>query len=269
MIIDAHTHIGRMAHQPLDYVTIDDVVPFWNRYGIVKACLSSILGLACEPSEGNDMVKEAMERYPKRIIGFMTLNPKLGSESLREIDKRCKQGFRGIKLHPSINNYDGTGGGNFDITPKLLGPIIEKSLEYDLPILIHIAKSKAVTDGIDRILKEYPEAKIILAHLYDDLKERAEIVSKYPNVRCEISTVGNCKKDHLEEAVEIIGKDKLLFGTDFNTRYIQAALGVVNFAKIDEETREKILWKNSAEYFGIEEDGLRNVEKWVEQHRRI
>ena len=51
----------------------------------------------------NNYIASSMEKYPDRIIGFMSLNPAKGPKNtLKVLEEGVKLGLKGVKIHPLI-----------------------------------------------------------------------------------------------------------------------------------------------------------------------
>ena len=128
-------------------------------------------------------------------------------------------------------------------------------IEYNKPILFH-AFVKAVGQlefettsyHIGRLAERYPEAKIIMAHLGGEPFHAIRNVAKYKNVWIDHSgtLVGSYDLQH---TIDLVGVDRVLFGSDMPITYA-GAYGQVLECKLTDEEREKIFWKNTAQLFG-------------------
>jgi len=109
----------------------------------------------------NEYLAEAQARYPKRIVGFFTLDPfRPGARTL--LEKGVKElGLKGVKILPSW----------FSPAEERIAPFMEKIEELGVPVLIHsgvdplpfLAKY-GDPRHLDDLLLKYPRLKIISAH---------------------------------------------------------------------------------------------------------
>ena len=155
-----------------------------------------------------------------------------------------EQGMSGVKLWIATYGDD-----------PLVYPIMEKMIEYDKPVLFHTfvkavgqLRYETTSYHIGNIAERYPEAKIIMAHLGGEPYHGIRNVAKYKNVWIDHSgtLVGS---NDLQHTIDLVGVDRVLFGSDMPITYA-GAYGQVLEAKLTEEEREKIFWKNTAELFG-------------------
>ena len=105
-------------------------------------------------------------------------------------------------------------------------PMIEKCIELDLFILMHSAKGTdfetnfmqpRLSNGVHmaNVAKRYPEADFLMGHIGGggDWKWSVKAIQDTPNVMADI---GGSVHDRpmIEEAVKILGADRLVFATD-------------------------------------------------------
>ena len=89
---------------------------YWNDAGLMRL--------------HNDYMADAIQRYPNRLKGFISVNPKFGQEALDEIKRCVKLGFSGIgELGPGGNGYD------FE-DPDFLA-VLDCARRHGLPVCIH------------------------------------------------------------------------------------------------------------------------------------
>ncbi len=246
MIIDFHAH----APERGDF---KDFLKGMDENGINLAVLCPLGTSVQEISNSNDHIWSLVKQYPDRLIGFASVMPR-EDDAAQTLDHYVRDyGFRGLKLHPPIQN--------FSPLDPLIAPVIEKAIELDIPILFHtgpIYAQRAVTAYgspllIDELAIRYPAAKIVMAH-GDPLGADPAIASKHPNVYCDttlrladltrvLPNIGELYLDLLR------GDEKLMFGTDSNptrTWRFKYNLDAIKAMPIPQESKEKILWKTAA-----------------------
>jgi hypothetical protein len=134
MIVDFHTHLGKgdpFYHSDENwlYLTPKDLVGEMNRNSIDKAVVIPNYRLPSKLRDANLELSLSLKPYEERFFKFAWLDPRIeGSAKLLE-DLVSKSGFRGLKLHPVLWGYY--------LTNKSTYPLIEKSIELSIPILIH------------------------------------------------------------------------------------------------------------------------------------
>ena len=244
MVTDVHAHI--MTHNieggKKNLLTVAE------RFGVDRYYISSIDGNH-QPDEAaienNNLVTwQFMQEHPELIKGYVYVNPR-HKNALDVLKKGIEeQGMSGLKMWVATHADD-----------PLNYPLFEKMIEYNKPILFH-AFVKAVGQlefettsyHIGRLAERYPEAKIIMAHLGGEPYHAIRNVAKYKNVWIDHSgtLVGS---NDLQHTIDLVGVDRVLFGSDMPITYA-GAYGQVLEAKISEEDKQKIFWKNTAQLFG-------------------
>ncbi|MFB0561113.1 MAG: amidohydrolase family protein [Candidatus Lokiarchaeia archaeon] len=211
-------------------------------------------------------INEYVKKYPKRIIGFGSINPKRPEEEVKEKLRKIKDfGFKGIKMIPTFQFCNPAD--------ECLNPVYEYAQKEKLVILSHTGCDPGLWEYPDsglcedakpihlaKVAEEYSRLNIVGAHLgsysaenpgiwFDEMMEVAE---KYDNVYTDASAVDIVL---VKRAVERIGADKILYGSDYPVvlTYCDRKRGMKehlnNIIKLDISTdeKEKILGKNAKE----------------------
>jgi predicted TIM-barrel fold metal-dependent hydrolase len=243
MIIDMHAHLGKswLGWSPVFFQTASELNDYFGQHGVDKACINSF-HLAYDPMLGNDEIAAAVKEFPNRFIGFGVISPRWGSRKdvEAEID-RCVQdlGFKGLKLHPSLNEYHADS--------PVVFPVVEKAIEYDIPMLFHCwSDAFSSPHALANLADRYPEAKILMGHMGGDhWLDAIYIAAAHENLYLDTA---DSHGDLLVmyTAVEVAGADKITFGTDVPAFNLPSELAKVQHAMISEEAKKKILGENAA-----------------------
>lgn len=196
----------------------------------------------------NDEVIAAVRAHPDRIAGWCYLNPGYARESLAEMDRCIRgEGLIGVKLY---NQY-------FMDEPVLF-PIVERTVEWGVPLLIHAGKpSRAqdraaqprISDGthIAALARRFPEAMIIEGHIGGggDWEWSLKAVTDVPNVF--LDTSGSVvDAGMVDRCLAALGHHRLLFGTDMS---YEEGVGKVLGSALSEDQREDVFWRNARRLF--------------------
>ena len=127
-------------------------------------------------------------------------------------------------------------------------PIMEYAREIGVPVLIHALKnSQNLNDGgtygihVANIARRHPQTKIIMAHLGGSAYDGIPAIRDLKNVWCDYSG-SMFHGEEINYAVEFIGADRLVFGTD--NLYMQN-IGQILGADLTEDQRQLIFYKNA------------------------
>ena len=170
----------------------------------------------------NDYMAELLQRHPDRLRGFISVNPKFGAESLREVERCLALGFSGI-------GELGPGGNGYDFTDRQLHALLECADAHHLPVCIHCGepvghpypgRDMTPLGPLPDLAKEFPGVTFILAHLggglpFYELNRRIHRAMA-PNVYYD--TAANpllYEIRSVRTVTDILGPERLLFGSDF------------------------------------------------------
>jgi len=236
-IVDCHAHFGRFSQTKVGFADARSMVRAMDAAGVEKLCVSSFLAIGPDCVTGNNAVAEAVKLYPDRFIGYASVNPNRPDEIEPELD-RCfqKLGMKAIKLHPAFHRY------------PIEGPSYRRVIEYaarsGMTILSH---DWGRPEFIERVAAEFPNVKFIIAHtgFWDGRSELAYagVLKRRKNVFIDL-VYSNIFYDALERMVAELGADQILWGSDFPLHDLPFQLGRVLFAKLDDESKLKVLGGN-------------------------
>ena len=243
MIIDFHTHIfpkyicenrekyfpGESAFKLLydspksKLVGAKELIEAMDEQGIDR---SVIFGFPWKNPElsgkQNDYIMESVAAYPDRLVGFCCLDPS-GRETGRELERCLRDGLSGLG---ELAFYE---SGIDTASLDRLASLMEICRDFDVPVLIHTnepvghmypGKSPNTLMQIYTLVRRFPENKIVLAHwgggifLYSLLKK--EVKESLKNVWYDTAASPFLyNPDIWRYARNLVGVDKILFGTDF------------------------------------------------------
>ena len=256
MIIDTHIHRGPIAGQAVMDHSLGRIVNTMDTLGIHISISCNTMSMFLKDFEGG--AKLACKEYEQsrgRVCSYLYYHPKLVEESLRVIgDYRGEDAFRGVKIHPTETNVYGDD--------ELFRPIWELAALHDLPIISHTWDVSSYNPGqkfsypgrFEKYLKSYPSVRFIMAHSggrYHAIIEAARLGMEYPNVFYD--TAGDIHANgYLEYLIEQVGASRVFYGSDCPMMDQRTMLGVVLGADISLEDKERILFKNANDFFGLD-----------------
>ncbi|MEK7397119.1 MAG: amidohydrolase family protein [Candidatus Poribacteria bacterium] len=249
MIIDAHVHIGKWSNDD----SVEKLIESASRNDIdilMVSCLGergyTVFPTVTEFVSANNVVLEAMEKYPDNIRGICFVSPKWTEESIAEIERCVAKGMVGIKLWVAVKASD-----------PLVEPIAEKAIELNMPILQHAwykttgnLDNETTPEDIAILADKFPRLRIQMAHLFGAGFRGIADIAPYRNVYADVSG-GEPEAGILEFAVQELGAERIVFGSDAPGRGYAVQLGKVMGANISDDAKEMILWKNAGRLYGI------------------
>ncbi len=241
LVIDCHMHMGEESRfHIIDYGNIDLFVREMDRHGVDAGAVSSIPGAVGGLQTGqNDMVLEAVRRYPQRLFGWITANPHYPDAMREQLERAYEAGCRGVKIHSSVGlSYD-------HVTYRVM---FDFAAERGLPILAHTWGKDL--DALEPYLKQYKGLRWALAHAgCVELDKYVRIAATYENVYLDIC-LSRSPRGLIEHFVTQGLTEKVMFGSDCYFMGLAQQLGRVVFAKISPEQKAMILGRNARRFFG-------------------
>ncbi len=140
----------------------------------------------------------------------------------------------GIKIHPSYHGYD---------IEEYAEALFSFAAGHGTVMLMHPQKIEKMPFWADR----YPEMKLIIAHLGSTAHVEAIRNARHGNIYTDTSGGASSLNHVVEYAVETVGADKVLFGTDNYSCAFQ--YGRIALSGLADEDKEKILFGNACRLF--------------------
>ena len=240
MIIDTHLHV--------DFGSPDTPKRFLERNLSDIICISSLIGGAFPNLEhlraANDSVLRWMDEYPGRVIGFAYVNPRLGDDGVRELGRCLAAGMKGVKLWISVLADD----------PRV-DPLMEVAQKAAAVVLAHAwvktqgqMAFESRPQNVANLARRFPGTRFMLAHFGGEWETGAKAARGVPNLY--VDTSGSLPEaDMVEVLARNVGVDRMLFGTDNSDFHY--CLGKIRAANLTEEERERILYRNAQQLFGL------------------
>jgi predicted TIM-barrel fold metal-dependent hydrolase len=257
--IDAHAHPDTDLAKQLEIA---------DRLGIEKLQISNpVTNFSGKEREGpevvrknNDVVIDAVKKYPDRFIGFLTLNPLYQKESMEEIKRCVDQGLVGYKGYTQAK-----------INDPVYYPIIEKLSELKMIVYMHTFcqlgmggyrmkydtgrfPNTTLAEDMVEAAKRYPQTIFHFAHIGGggDWEYECKMLKQCPNIY--VDTGGSNNEENIVDfAIRHLGEERIFFGTD--GAYIHG-VGRVLASKATEDQKRKIFYDN---YVNVLKKGGRYV----------
>jgi len=189
----------------------------------------------------NDDTLDAMAQSDA-FLGFCYLHPAHPVKFIEEEIERCvvKGGMRGIKLWISVKATDAR-----------LDPIMDRARALKIPVLHH-AWNKATGNGpyestpaeVADLARRHPRTIVVMAHLTGGGARGVLDVVDAPNVLIDTSG-GQPEAGGVEYAVKILGRERVIYGSDWPIRDFATQVARVTGAGLDRETQEFIFRRNA------------------------
>lgn len=247
MIIDAHVHIGRFVAPWRSSDAIADTVAAARECGIDKLCVCSLGdgGYTLYPSPeqlraANDHVLEAIARFPDVILGYCYVSPQHPKESLEEIRRCVEDGpMVGVKLWVARKASDDSVDVILREAARLNAPVLQHAWYKTTGNLL----GESTPADVAQMACRHPDVLIQMAHLHGGGERGVQDIAPYPNVVVDTSG-GDPEAGLVEYAVQELGAERIVFGSDVPGRDFSVQLGKVMGADLTEAQRRLILGGN-------------------------
>jgi predicted TIM-barrel fold metal-dependent hydrolase len=169
-----------------------------------------------------------------RVPGFL-------DDTLRRLDDGP---FIGVKLHPLLDGYHPAEPAVRDLYAALA--------ERGLPVLIHCGHPIFTLPwSIEEGVAPYPELKVILGHMGHGnivyINAAIDIAARRPNVYLETS--GMPMHTKIREAVERVGPERVLYGSDAPFHHPLVEIDKVRVSGLPPDLVERVLGANARRLF--------------------
>ena len=243
-IIDAHTHIGpyHMSgwHQKYDRVDTGLVLNDLARLGIDCIVTAPHPMVQERMTEANRIAAEMAAKYPGKVYGYISVVPSCGMDVVKSEVEAYKDhpAFLGFKF---LTAYHG----------DLLQPEYEYAMDFadeaGCPVLCHEYGNIPDRKEFVEALKTRHNMKLIIAHqgggFAAETRACAPIIRDHENAYMELcGSLDNALPT--EAIVDMVGEDKVIFGTDAINLDPKYELGKVAFAPMKDEVKKKIFAEN-------------------------
>ena len=260
--------------------TIDELVPQMRSTGIVKAVVVNLFSALAareealragerKPADIDAWVIEEMLSFNRwscelargyeGLVPFVAADPAAlpGEQGAKHLRDMVEDGAAGVKLHGAFQV--------FQMGDERLWPLYATCRELGVPIIAHSGPDRdnegfAEPQAFARMLKAFPEVRVVLAHLGGGTWHQAlEIAQTYPNAYfdcCEImewtdSPIGPSEKQ-LGQLIKDIGPQRVMMGSDFPWYDLDHSIDrVMSLPVLSTEEKTGIIGANAVAILGL------------------
>lgn len=260
MIIDIHTHVfpdkiaEKASHGIQEFYnirvpydgTVDKLIELSDKAGVDKMVIHSPATTPHQVQSINNFIIECTEKYPERIIGFMTIHPDYDDIN-GEVERCIASGLKGLKIHPDFQQ--------FMIDDKKAYNIYE-AIAGRLPLLVHTGDYRYQWSKPSRmasVMEDFPAMQVIGAHFggWSEWDDAAEVFSGKNIYVDTSSTMYNVPIEHINHLVRVYGVDHVLFGTDYPMWDAETELKYIQQLDLTDKEKEMILHENAERLLGL------------------
>jgi predicted TIM-barrel fold metal-dependent hydrolase len=208
----------------------------------------------------NDYILDSVSRYPTRLVGFCAIQPGAEDSAIAELERCAKGGAKGIgELRSDVQGFDLSD-------KKTMKPLVDAALKHDLILLTHSSepvgheysgKGSITPDILYTFITAFPSLTLVCAHWGGGLPFYAlmpEVSKALDNVFFDTAaTVFLYKPEIFEQMSQLIGSDKILFGTDYPLMDQNRVIAQIQSSQLSEEDKARILGANAQKLLDLDE----------------
>lgn len=283
MVIDFHTHvfppwITKKRQKYIDsdptfailyskkeakLATTDELIKNMDREGIEVSVITNIGWTTHDLCvETNNYIMESIARYPTRLIGFCAVQPNSCQAAVDEVERCAKSGIRGLgELRPDIQLFDVQ-------EEEVMFPLVEVMKKHNMLLMVHTSepvghvypgKGAVTPEFIYPLITQFPGLTIVCSHWGGGLLFYAlmpEVKKVMHNVYFDTAASPFLYVPQIyEEAIRLVGEDKILFGSDYPLLLPSRLLDEIKSLNLPEKTKSQILSENARRILGLATDG--------------
>jgi len=280
MIIDFHTHVfpPKIKKNRSKYIdsdpsfailysqknaklaTADELINSMDKAGVDISVIANIGWTTHDLCvETNDYILESIARYPRRLIGFCTVQPYSYQAALTEIERCAQAGIRGVgEIRPDIQLFDLRDD-------EVIEPLIKVIRKHRLILLTHASepvghhypgKGAITPETLYPFISSYPDLTIVCAHWGGGLPFYAlmpEVKQSMNNVFFDTAASPLLYNPQIyNQVISLVGPEKILFGSDYPLLAQSRLLEEIRSLNLPEATRDLILSGNAQRLLDIQ-----------------
>jgi predicted TIM-barrel fold metal-dependent hydrolase len=237
-ILDGHVHWGEWKPEREGWPgsTLADIRTALARSGIDGAVLM--------PTDRADNAALAQALGPEDSPAFHLfawVDPHHPEVTTRFLEENVDQ-LAGLKIHPSLERCA--------VTDPLWRPFLVFAERWRLPVIVHAGRWQEMASCrfFLEVAERHPEASIIVAHLGGDLPALQQACAREMAARALpnafLGTESIREYYSLRYALDRLGPQRLIFGSDYPLGWPAAYLAVFDGANPSEEERRLVLGEN-------------------------
>jgi predicted TIM-barrel fold metal-dependent hydrolase len=249
--IDVHCYYGKWGF-PIYNMSIADILDLMERAEVEKAIVMSALAIQYDFVEGNAELAEVIATYPE-LYGYVYINMHYPELSLREMEKYlCSAKFVGVKYNGEYSRAAACAPENSEVF-DLLEKVYKKPLllhTWGLPEHGNTVSYSSPAQALE-LARAHPQLKIVMGHMGGpEWMSAVHAAEQAANLYLDTCT-SYADRDKISVAARALGANRVLFGSGTTEGNLFMQKSVVLDAKIEEQERELILYRNARQVFGI------------------
>lgn len=245
-IIDMHGHIGTWHNFFIPQPSARWLVETSGAVGIAATGVSHLMAFGYDTVAGNQLALDAARAHPGRLGVWLVANPHRRDDVQLIREQLSLPHVWGLKLHPDVHQYPITGPG--------YEPYLLLARDAAATVLTHGETRSPWSDPdmVAAVARRIPGLALLMAHAgvwRDGFERAADIAAEVPDLFIEVCG-SRVTSAWVTRFVEIVGAEKVVFGTDASFLDPRTALGKVLHARLSDRDRALVLGGNAVRLLG-------------------
>lgn len=244
MTFDANANVGPSVYEDYEFEpTFENLDEAFDAAGISGGVVAPLKPPELDFEDANARLATRLEDRSD-YVGIARIDPRV-PEAVEQAERAIDDhGLAGLKLHPWEES--------FSITAEMVEPVLGVAADRDIPVWVH-AGYPGVSHALSvrEVARQHPSLSLILTHGAQldisglSLSDALLLAEDTDNTYFEIS--GVYRRDLIEDLVEKIGPDRVVFGTNAPYFHPTVEKSRVTTVDISEEAKSKILGESIRE----------------------
>lgn len=237
-VVDCNTHFGVLPYRDTD-VSLQRLLRSMDEYGVAAALTYSLMGLYYDFSDGNEETLKNTQNNP-RLLPVATVDPRRHIGVVDEIVKRRNQGFVALRVFPDLQNWK--------LDSVLFRPIVRELERLQMPLIVACPANGSPTELLRAV--DGTTFPIIMCGIgYANLAEALAACREHDNLYIEVQIID--PPDALAVAVDAVGVERFVFGSNSPSCSMRASLNLVTESELTAEQKGMIFSGNIRRLLGI------------------
>lgn len=240
MIVDCEVYYhGAAAPLAGKVYEIDDFAAMCRAAGEDRAVIMPTPTLFPRNRVLRDALAAAVPASRELFLGCALVNVQLGDDAVGELEEAVRGwGFRAAKLMPTLHA--------FKLTGDAVAPLMRAAKTLNIPVTVHSDRPPAYPLEIGALAETYPDVPVIMDHMgyRNHVAEAIYAAKRAPNLY--LMTTAVMEPHYIREAVDAIGADRVVFGSNGPSVRPATQIDVIRQAELAPADERKVLGDNAA-----------------------
>jgi len=244
MYFDCSCSIGmRGILYPDSFYKVADLLDRMKRYGIHKALVYHSMAREYNPVIGNKMLMEEIKNNPILLPVWVVMHH--NTDEFPTPDDLLKQmkanNIKAVRMFPAPADQ------SYSIAEWNCGELLSVIEKHHIPLMLGL--DQLGWNELHELCDNHPEMKLILTDVAYRMDRNAfALMKKFDNLFIE--TMGYKAHNGIEEMCSRFGAGRLVFGSSMPLLSGGAAVSMINYARISEDEKKMIAYKNMEDLLG-------------------